>query len=93
MMVPNLLFYQLLLVALALICLIIHVCLPAAPPLMSKTPLKPDKPRHKRSKEPKPFTGYLHKPLCQACDNGTEVLSQFCSGGRARAVAPGCGRD
>jgi hypothetical protein len=47
---------QLLLVALVLICLLVHVWWPdpsrAAPP----RPLKPDQPRRKRSKEPKPFT-------------------------------------
>jgi transposase-like protein len=35
--------------------------------------LKPDKPRRKRSKEPKPFTGYIHKPLCEACEQGIDA--------------------
>ena len=72
-MVPNLLFYQLLLVALVLICIMVHVWWPDHP---TPTPLKPDKPRHKRSKGPKPFTGYLHKPLCEACEQGVDSRSK-----------------
>ena len=67
-MAPNLLLYRLLLVALVLICLLIHVEWPDNPSATSKTSLKPDKPRRKRSTEPKPFTGLLHKPLCEACE-------------------------
>ena len=44
-MAPNLLFYQLLLVALVLICLLIHVWWPDPPRATPQTPLKPDKPR------------------------------------------------
>src|SRR5215510_2109482 len=69
-MAPNLLFYQLLLVALVLIGLMVHVWWPDHPTLTPRAPLKPSKPRRKRSKEPKPFTGYIHKPLCEACQQG-----------------------
>jgi hypothetical protein len=62
-MVPNVLFYQLLVVALVLSCLLIHVWWPDAPRATPAMPLKPNKPRRTRSKEPKPFTGYIHKPL------------------------------
>ena len=72
-MVPNVLFYQLLLVALVLSCLIIHVWWPDASRATPATPLKPNKPRRKRSKEPKPFTGYIHKPLCEACEQGLDT--------------------
>ena len=71
-MAPNLLLYQLLLVALVLICLLMHVQWPDNPRATSKTPLKLDKPRRKRSTEPKPFTGLLHKPLCDACEKGAD---------------------
>ena len=71
-MMPNLLFYQLLLVALVLLCLLIHVAWPDATPPTSPVPLKPDKPRRKRANEPKPFTGYIHKPVCERCEPGTE---------------------
>ena len=71
-MVPNVLFYQLLLVALVLSCLLIHVWWPDHPGPPPQSPLKPSKPRRKRSTEPKPFTGYIHKPLCEACEQGAD---------------------
>jgi transposase-like protein len=75
-MVPNVLFYQLLLVALVLICFMIHVWWPDPSRATPPQPLKPDKPQRTRAKEPKPFTGYLHKPLCEACETGTAIRSQ-----------------
>jgi IS1 family transposase len=78
-MAPNLLFYQLLLVALVLIFLMIHLWRPDHSRATPHRPFKPDKPRRKRSKEPQPFTGLLHKPLCEACAQGAE----------ARRKAPG----
>ena len=78
-MAQNLVFYQLLLIALVLICLIIHVWWPDAPRATLHRPLKPDKPRRKRSTEPKPFPGLLHKPLCEACEQSRD----------ARPTAPG----
>src|SRR5215471_13804265 len=78
-MAPNLLFYQLLLVALVLIFLMIHLWSPDHSRATPHRPFKPDKPRRKRSKEPQPFTGLLHKPLCEACAQGAE----------ARRKAPG----
>ena len=71
-MAPNLLLYQLLLVALVLICLMVHVWWPGQPTPTPRTSLKPSKPRRKRSKEPQPCTGYLHKPLCEACQQGVD---------------------
>ena len=71
-MTPNALFYQLLLAALVLICLIIHVWWPDPRRPVFPRPLEPVKPRRKRSKEPKPFTGYIHKPLCEACEHGLD---------------------
>ena len=71
-MAPNLLFDQLLLVALVLICLITHVWWPDDSRATPQRPLKPDKPRRKRSQEPNPFTGFIHKPLCEACEQGAD---------------------
>ena len=94
-MAPNLLLYQLLLVVLVLICLLIHVGWPANLSATSKTSLKPDKPRRKRSTEPKPFTGLLHKPLCDACEQGANAPPKApgapppvltCTRGRRRTV-------
>ena len=71
-MAPNLVFYQLL-VALVLMCLMVHVWWPGHPTPTPQTSLKPSTPRRARSKEPKPCTGYLHKPLCDACQQGVDA--------------------
>jgi len=72
-MTPNPLFYQLLLTALVLVCLIIHVWWPDHPRPTPQTPLKLNTPRRKRSKEPQSFAGYIHKPLCEACEHGLDT--------------------
>src|SRR5215475_8107801 len=71
-MVPNVLFYQLFLVALVVICLLIHVWWRDAPSASPPTVLTPDTPRRKRSTKPKPFPGFIHIPLCAACVQGTD---------------------
>ncbi len=65
-MASDPLFYQYLLVALVLICLLLHVGLSDNPPRM------PNAPRRRRAKEPKPFTGLIHKPLCEVCALGAD---------------------
>jgi hypothetical protein len=70
------LFYQLLLIALVLMCLLVHVGLPNDPPLVPKTPLEPQSCRRRRTKEPKPFAGLIHQPLCEACEQGTDTRPQ-----------------
>ena len=72
-MAPNPLLYQLLLVALVLICLLLHVGLPDDPPHAPTTPLEPRKRQRRRSKEPKPFAGLIHTPLCEACEHGADA--------------------
>src|SRR5262245_5994046 len=66
-MVSNVLFYQLFVVALVVICLLIHVWWRDAPSARPPTALPPAPPRRKRSTEPKPFPGFIHIPLCAAC--------------------------
>jgi len=61
-MAPNLPFYQLLLVALVLICLMVHVWWPDHPNPTPRTLLKPSKPRRTLSNKPKPFIGLIHIP-------------------------------
>ena len=73
-MVPTPLFYQLLVVALVLICLLIHVGLPDMPLPTPQPPLASNKRR--RSQEPQPFTGLMHKPLCEACEQGADGRPQ-----------------
>lgn len=81
-MAPNLLLYHLLVVTLVLICLLIHVWWPDKPLPMSQPPLASNEHRRKRSKDPKSFPGLIHKPLCEACAQGTD----------ARLKAPGSPR-
>ncbi len=96
-MAPNLLFYQLLVIALVLICLLIHVWWPHPPRAIPQMPHKPDKPRRKRSTAPKPFPGLIHKPLCAACEQGADTGPKApgspppiltCTRGRRRTVDP-----
>src|SRR6266705_3222203 len=67
-MASNLLFYQLLLVALVCLCVVLQALWPGARTGVRPTLLQPSPPRPTRSREPKPFAGLLHKPLCAACD-------------------------
>src|SRR5687768_961698 len=73
-MASNLVFYQLLLVALVLICLLIHVGWPNAPSSAPQTSRKPTTRRRKRATDPKPFPGFIHKPLCDAEVDPNTVL-------------------
>src|SRR5262252_3282659 len=78
-MTPNVVFEQLLVVALVLICLLMHVWGPSARSPASQRPCKPAQPRRTRAKDPKPFTGYIPKPLWEACEQRLD----------ARLKAPG----
>src|SRR6266849_8386282 len=75
-MAPDPLFYQLLLVALVFICLILHIGWPDPRRPTPQTTAHPDQPRRKHSKEPKPFAGYIHKPICEACEQGLDTRPQ-----------------
>jgi hypothetical protein len=72
-MASDPLFSPLLLVALVLICLLIHVGWPDGLPRAFKMSLEPHKGRRTRSTEPKSFSGFLHKPLCEACEQGADT--------------------
>jgi hypothetical protein len=65
--VPTLLLYQLLLTALVFLCLLLPLWCPDDPCHPSHLSCTPDTPRRKRSQDPKPCTGLLHKPLGAAC--------------------------
>ena len=78
-MAPTLLFYQLLLVALVFICLVIRLWWPDHPRATSYRPFKPDKSRRTRSKVPKPFTGFIHKPFCDACEHSADACPKALS--------------
>jgi len=81
-MASNLLFYQLLLVTLVCLCFVLHALWPGARPGVRPTLLQPSPPRPTRSREPKPFAGLLHKPLCAACEQAAE------SGHKAPSTPP-----
>ena len=94
-MAPNLLFYQLLVIALVVICLLSHVWWPHPPRAMPQMPHKPDKPRRKRSTAPTPFPGLIHQPLCAVCEQGADTGPKApgapppiltCTRGRRRTV-------
>src|SRR5438132_9881499 len=66
-MVPALFFYQLVLVALAWVCLMLHWVWPSDCATAHPTPPPPTPLRRQRSREPKPFAGLTTKPPCDAC--------------------------
>src|SRR5262249_51743875 len=67
-MIPNLFFYQLVLVALVWLCLILQWVWPSDRVTAQPTPPPPTPPRRKRRCEPTPFVGLTTKPYCDACD-------------------------
>src|SRR6266851_2247204 len=71
-MVPDLFFYQLVLVALVWVCLMLHWVWPSDCATAHPTPPQPTPPRRQRSREPKPFAGLTRKPPCAACEQAHE---------------------
>ena len=66
-MIPDPLFYKLLLVALVWLCIMLHVVWPSERAAARPTPAEPVALSRKRSREPKPFVGLTRKPHCDAC--------------------------
>jgi IS1 family transposase len=66
-MLPNLFFYQLVLVALVWLCVMLHWAWPSGCATASVIPSQPTPPRPKRRREPQPFAGVTHKPHCDTC--------------------------
>src|SRR5467141_647941 len=85
-MVPDLFFYQLVLVALLWLCFMLHWVWPNDPTLASPTMLPPPHPPRKRSREPKPFAGLTRKPPCDACENASDSRPQAPSAPPLRIV-------
>jgi len=94
-MVSTPLFYPLLLVALVLICLLMHVVWPDNPPRASTPSPQPRQRRRRCVEEPKLFSGFLHKPLCAACAQAADAQPKApgfpppiirCTRGRRRTV-------
>src|ERR1051325_3519222 len=74
-MVPNLFFYQLVLVALVWLCVMLPWAWPSGCATASLIPSQPPPPRPKPRHEPKPFAGVTHKPHCDACAQASEPRS------------------
>ncbi len=67
-MMPDPLFYQLLLVGLVWLCLMLHVVWPSDRATASPTTPRPAKAPPQRSSDSKPFPGLTRKPPCVACE-------------------------
>jgi len=75
-MMPDPLFYQLLLVGLVWLCLMLHVVWPYDCATAGPTTPRPAKAPPKRSSDPKPFPGLTHKPHCEACAQAAVLRPQ-----------------
>src|SRR5438128_7369387 len=74
-MVPDLFFYQLVLVALIWLCVMLHGAWPSDPATCPPTP-EPTPPVPKRHRAPTPFAGLTTKPHCDTCEHGTAPRPQ-----------------
>src|SRR6266571_7567748 len=75
-MMPDPLFYQLLLVGLVWLCLMLHVVWPYDRATAGPTTPRPAKAPPKRSSDPKPFPGLPRTPPCAACEQVHEHVPQ-----------------
>jgi IS1 family transposase len=74
-MVPDLFFYQLVLIALMWLCLMLQWMWPSDPATCPTTPA-PAPPVRQRNRELKPFAGLTTKPHCDACEHSTDPRPQ-----------------
>src|SRR6266516_4423232 len=72
-MVSHHIFYQLVLLGLLWLFMMLHVMWPSDRPVLAPRPPQPVAPPRKRSKEPTPFAGLLHKPHCAACEQAAQA--------------------
>lgn len=84
-MVPDLFFYQLVLIALVWLYFMLHWVWPSDSAACLMTP-EPPSPLPKRKREPKPFVGHTHKPHCDACEHATDSRLQAPSAPPPRIV-------
>ena len=67
-MIPHLVYYQLVILALLWLCLMLPHLWLSPPGGALKAPTQPVRPKRKRSTEPKPFAGLTHEPHCALCE-------------------------
>ena len=75
-MMPDPLFYQLLLVGLVWLCLMLHVVWPSDRATAGSTTPRPATVPPKRSSDLKPFPGLTRRPPCAACEQAPEHVPQ-----------------
>src|SRR5215813_10933329 len=75
-MVSHLFFYQLVLIALAWLCVMLQWAWPSNPAAACPTTREPTPPRPKRHRAPTPFAGLTTKPHCDACEQAHEHVPQ-----------------
>src|SRR6266436_2702028 len=75
-MVSHLFFYQLMFLGLLWLCVMLHDAWPNECTGGDQKPSEPLPPPCKRSSDPKPFPGLTRKPLCAACEQAHEPISQ-----------------
>src|SRR2546426_2251922 len=90
-MMPDPLFYQLLLVGLVWLCLMLHVVWPSDRATAGSTTPRPAQAPPKRSSELKPFPGLTRKPPCAACEQAHEYAPRP-PGGPPPRIVPTRGR-
>jgi len=69
-------FYQLVLLGLLWLCAMLHYAWPNDRPVGGQHPTTPARAHQKRAREPKPFVGLTHTPLCVACEHAQEQPPQ-----------------
>jgi hypothetical protein len=72
----DLLFYEVLLLALLWLYVAGYWRRPRGRPKMGRATPTPATPPRKRSRDPQPFPGFTHKPLCTACEHDQEPVPQ-----------------
>jgi IS1 family transposase/transposase-like protein len=75
-MIPDPLFYKLLLVTLVWLCIMVHMLWPSQRAATRLPPSTPLTPQHRRPRARKPFAGFTRKPHCDACEQGTAPRPQ-----------------
>ena len=75
-MVPNLFFYQLVLIALVWLCVMLQWAWPSDPAAACPPTREPPPPVPKRHREPPPFAGLTTKPPCDACASSSAPRPQ-----------------
>src|SRR4030095_12104777 len=87
-MMPDPLFYQLLLCAFVGLCLMLHLVCPYDGATAGPTTPRPAKAPPKRSRDPQPFPGLTHKPHCEACAQAAVLRPQAPCAPPPRIVSP-----